>query len=141
MGKLDILRDWYDRVWIAGDLDAINDFFPQGTEATGIMPGLSLAPRDFAEFIPLMRSLVTDLRYEVLRHAEGDDWLWALLRFQGKTRRDHRPIDVSSQVAVRFTGDRFAEAYNMTDMITFFEQIGALPEQAMALCLMGEQLR
>ncbi|MFD2173689.1 ester cyclase [Rhodobacter lacus] len=141
MGKLDILRDWYDRVWIAGDLNAISDFFPRDAEADGIMPGLSLAPRDFAEFIPLMRSLVTDLRYDVLRHAETDEWLWALLRFHGTTRRSAQPIDVASHVAVRFAGGRFAEAYNMTDMITFFEQIGALPEQATALCLMGEQLR
>ena len=140
MSNLDILKDWYDRVWIGGDLAAIADFFPPGTGAAGIMPGLSLGAHDFAELIPMMTRLVTDLQYEVARHVEADDWLWALVRVQGRAARSRAPIDISTQVAVRFENGRFVEAYNNADMLAFFEQIGALPENTMALCLMGERL-
>ena len=141
MCKLDILKNWYDRVWIGGDLAAIADFFPPGTGAEGIMPGLSLGERDFADLIPAITRLVTDLRYEVVRHIEADDWLWALVRVQGRAARSRAPVDIATQVAVRIENGRFAEAYNNADMLAFFEQIGALPENSMALCLMGEQLR
>jgi hypothetical protein len=43
-------------------------------------------------------------------------------------------------MAIRFEGDRFAEAYNHFDMLTMFENLGALPPETLALCLSGERL-
>jgi hypothetical protein len=141
MARLDILKDWYDRVLLGGDMAAIAEFFPPGVQAMGIMPSLSLGSGDFAELIPAMKQLVIDLGYTVERHVEAEDWLWALIRFHGRAARTLAPIDITAQVAVRFAGGRFVEAHNTADMLSFFEQIGALPADTMALCLMGEQLR
>ncbi|MBZ4021459.1 hypothetical protein CKO11_03140 [Rhodobacter sp. TJ_12] len=140
MSHLDILKNWYDRVWIGGDIAAIPEFFPEDSAANGLLPDLSLTPRDFAEFIPAMQAVVQDMHYEILRHIETEDWLWALVRFHGYARRNAAPVDMTSQVAVRIANGQFVEAHNTTDMLQFFEQIRALPQNAMALLLSGEQL-
>ncbi len=140
MTKLQILQDWYDRVWIGGDLAAIGAYFTPDVQAAGVMPGLDLRPADFAELVPALMRMVAEPAFEVLRHIETEDWLWALIRFRARSAQTLAPVDVTGQIAVRFEGGRIAEAYNHTDMLSFFEQIGGLPADTMALCLMGNQL-
>ena len=38
MTNLDILSEWYRRVWIEGDLSAIDSFFAPSGGAEGILP-------------------------------------------------------------------------------------------------------
>lgn len=140
ISKLDLVQKWYQRVWIGGDLGAISDYFTADVQAAGVMPGLDLRPADFAELIPALMRLVVHPSFTVLRHLETDDWLWALIRFQAQTAAELAPVDVTSQLCVRFSDGRIAEAYNHVDMLSFFEQLGALPADTMALCLMGERL-
>lgn len=140
MTKIERLEDWYRTVWLRGDLRAIANFFPPEVAEAGLMPGHSLQPADFAELVPMVMRLVTEPSFEIVRHFEAGDWLWALVRCKAKAAHDLGPVDITSQVAVRFENNRFAEAYNHVDMIGFFGQIGALPAEVMALCLMGEKL-
>jgi len=141
MTKLERLEDWYRTVWLRQDLRAIVNFFPAEAKEAGFMPGLSLSPEDFAELIPMLMRLVVEPSFEIVRHFETEEWLWALVRIKARAAVSLAPIDFTSQVAVRFQGDRFCEAYNHADMLSFFGQIGALPAEVMALCLMGEQLK
>jgi len=140
MTKIDRLEEWYHTVWLRGDLRAIGNFFPPDATETGLMPGHSLRPADFAELVPMLMRLVTEPSFRIVRHFEAGDWLWALVHIKARSARDLKPIDLTSQVAVRFQDNKFIEAYNHVDMLGFFGQIGALPAEVMALCLMGEQL-
>ena len=140
MDKIARLEEWYRTVWLQGDLRAIVNFFPPDAFETGFMPGHSMRPADFAELVPLLMRLVSDPSYEILRHFETEDWLWVLVRFRATAKSNGAPIEFTSQLAVRFEGNRFREAFNHADMLSFFGQIGALPAEVMALCLMGEQL-
>ena len=140
MRKIERLEAWYRTVWLQGDLRAIGHFFAPEASETGLMPGHAMRPADFAELVPMLMRLVTEPGFEIVRHFETEDWLWALVRIHARSARDLAPIELSSQVAVRFRGDKFVEAYNHVDMLGFFGQIGALPAEVMALCLMGGQL-
>ncbi|MDF2143126.1 nuclear transport factor 2 family protein [Paenirhodobacter sp. CAU 1674] len=140
MSKLTLLNDWFERVWVGGDLAAIPQFFTEDSRAAGVMRGLDLGPQEFAELIPALLSLIEDPSATVLRHIENRDWLWALLLVRAKSAETLEPIEFTAQVAMRYEGERIAEAYNHFDMISFFEQLGAFPPETMALCMSGERL-
>ena len=55
MTNLDILSEWYRRVWIEGDLSAIDSFFAPSGGAEGIMADGQVSAEDFRAFLPLAR--------------------------------------------------------------------------------------
>lgn len=140
MSKLDILNAWFGRVWIGGDLAAIGDFFTPNSAASGVMRGLDMRPEDFAELIPALMRMIDTPQVEVLRHIETDDWLWVLMRITATSAHSGATVEFTAQISMRFEGDRIAEAYNHFDLLSFLEQMGALPAETLALCLSGERL-
>ena len=140
MSKIEILHEWFQRVWIAGEIEAIPEFFCVGSQASGVMTGLQMGPEDFAALIPAMRARVRDLSVEVVHFLEQGDWLWTLQIVRGLSAEDGRALEFSGQLALRFEGDKFAEAFNHYDMIAVFEQLGQMPPETLALCLTGETL-
>ncbi len=140
MSKIEVLNDWFQRVWIAGEIEAIPGFFSGGGRASGVMSGLQMGPEDFAALIPAMRARVRDLSVEVVRALEQDDWLWTLQIVRGTSAADGHALEFSGQLALRFEGEKFAEAFNHYDMIAVFEQLGQMPPETLALCLSGESL-
>ncbi len=41
---------------------------------------------------------------------------------------------------MRFSENKMVETYNSFDFMSFFEQIGLLPEHSLALCLTGQRI-
>lgn len=140
MTKLAFLENWYDRVWTRGDLSGIDEFFAPCAGADGLMPDGQVSAEDFRALVPALRALVRDLKIEIDRHQEGDDWLWAQINVHALPAQGATPIQASGQVMLRFEGDQIVEAYNMFDFLTFFEKAGFLPKDAFMLLLSGETL-
>lgn len=140
MTNLDILSEWYRRVWIEGDLAAIDDYFAPSAGAEGIMADGQVSAEDFRAFVPAMRAHVRDPSFEITRSIETPDWVWAQLSVRAVTAQGLDPVSVSGQVACRFEAGRIVEAYNSFDFIPFFEQAGLLPRDALLLLLSGERL-
>ncbi len=140
MTKLEILRDWVDSVWSRGELHRIPDFFCDAPAADGILTDLSLGPQDFIELVTALRMRMQDIRFEFAHHMEVGDWLWALCTVHAINAATGTPIAFTGQLALRFSGSRFAQAINHFDMISMFQQLGNLPPDTFPLCLMGEKL-
>ena len=140
MSKLDILPDWVEKVWMQGDMDAVDGFFAPTVSAHGIIDGLEARPEDFKEFIPALRAHTRDVEFTVLRHIDAGEWLWVLVGIKARSAATLEPMEFSGQLAIRFEGDKFAEAYNHFDFVSFAEQIGAMPPDTVLLCMSGEQL-
>jgi len=140
MTNLDILKDWYRRVWIEGDLQAIDDYFAPTTGAEGILADGQVGAEDFRALVPTLLALVRNLSIEVVRSVETGDWVWAQIAVRGVTAHGIDPIAATGQVAARFEGGRIVEAYNAFDFISFFEQAGLLPRDSFMLLLSGERL-
>lgn len=140
MTNLEILGEWYRRVWLEGDLDAIDEFFAPSAGADGIMADGQVGPEDFRAFVPALRAMVRDASFEIVRSIETDDWVWAQLSVRATAARGTDPIAVTGQVAARIAGGRIVEAFNAFDFIPFFEQAGLLPKDAFLLLLSGERL-
>ncbi|MCX8509695.1 MAG: nuclear transport factor 2 family protein [Rhodobacteraceae bacterium] len=133
MDKLDILQDWYRRVWIDGDLSAIDRFFVPRAGADGLMPDGQVGAEDF-------RALVRDLDIRIDQSMEQGDRLWAQMTVTALGAHDMRPIRITGQVMMRFQDSLIIEAYNSFDFLTFFSQAGLLPEDAFLLLLSGERM-
>ena len=140
MTKLELLGNWYRRVWIEADPDAIDDYFAPRAGADGLMPDGQVSAEDFRALVPALLSLVRNLRIEVDRSIETDDWLWAQITVHATHAQSVNQIRASGQIMMRIEGDKIVEAYNAFDFITFFEQAGLLPEDAFLLLLSGERI-
>ncbi len=140
MDKLGILSDWYRRVWIEEDLDAIDEYFAPRCGADGLMPDGQVGAEDFRALVPALRALVRDIDIRIDRHVETGDWLWAQIVLSARTAHGIDPVGGTGQVMLRFDGGRITEAYNGFDFISFFEQVGLLPKDAFLLLLSGERM-
>lgn len=140
MSNLEILSEWYRRVWVEGDLGAIDEYFAPTAGADGIMADGQIRAEDFRAFVPALRAHVRDASFEITRGIETEDWAWAQIVVRATTAHGTDPVAVAGQVAARFAGGRIVEAYNSFDFIPFFEQAGLLPRDAFLLLLSGERL-
>ncbi len=140
MTKLDVLSEWYRRVWLNADLAAIDDYFAPRAGAEGLMPDGQVSAEDFRALVPALLALVRNLEIEIDRHIETGDWLWAQITVRATNAQGVDPIRASGQIMMRIEDGKIVEAYNAFDFITFFEQAGLLPQDAFLLLLSGEKL-
>lgn len=138
--KTDILQRWYDQVWTQSNLDAVDELFAIDTTAVGIMPDFAVTPEDFKQLVTAVRALCTTPRAKILRAHDVDDWLSALIEVRTTNLAETNDVTVTGMVFARFDGDKMIETYNNFDFLTFFEQLGQLPEGTLGLLLAGSRL-
>lgn len=138
--KSERLLEWYQRVWIEGDLDAIDEYFSTETAANGIMPDMAVGPDDFRELVPMVMALIEGIDVSMLVTTEQDDWVAGLYKVSAMASHNSAPVVVMGQVLVRFEGEKMVETYNSFDFFGLFEQLGQLPPNSLALCLSGQPL-
>lgn len=138
--KVELLENWFQRVWNEGDLDAIDDYFSEDTKANGLMPDMRLGPQDFRDFVPLVLALLDDLHIELINNTENEDWLQSLYKVTARSSASSAPVQVLGQVTIKVKDGKITEAYNCYDFMGMFEQLGQLPEQSLAICLTGGTL-
>ncbi|MEZ5886550.1 MAG: nuclear transport factor 2 family protein [Paracoccaceae bacterium] len=140
MSHLDILKEWWQRVWIEQDLAAIDAYFAPDVGADGLMPDGQIGPEDFRALVPALTALVRDLDFTFDKSFETGDWLWAQVSVRAFGAHDMREVRTVGHVAMRFKEGKIVEAYNCFDFLTFFASAGLLPEDAFLLLLSGERL-
>ncbi|WP_299356116.1 nuclear transport factor 2 family protein [uncultured Shimia sp.] len=140
MDKRQLLEDWYQRVWINGDLDAIDELFTPVTQAAGVIPEMQMGPDEFRELVPMFLNVVENPTVSLDMVMEDGDWASALYSVHVTVAATGKPLMGTGQLFARFDGDKMVETYNSFDFMSFFEQIGLLPEQSLALCLTGQRI-
>lgn len=139
--KVETLQGWYDEVWINGDLDAIPKFLAPDARSRGIMGDMPFAISDLEDLVTMVRELLGPIEITLPITMEQDDWLSALVEIKSHGADTADPVHVFGQVIARFEDDKMVEIYTGTDSLTLFEQLGMLPENAMAIMLGGTRLR
>lgn len=138
--KADLLIEWYRVVWEQGNLDGISQFFSDAGAATGLVPDLAITSEEFRELVPVMHSVLGPLHVELVHAIEQGEWLAAILMITTSRADTGAPVKVVTHVMVRFDGNLMVEAYNILDFLSFFEQMGQVPPNAVALMLSGAEL-
>ncbi|THD73524.1 nuclear transport factor 2 family protein [Thalassobius vesicularis] len=140
MSNTDIMREWFSRVWEQGDVSAIDELFVPDTQARGIVPDMEMGGEEFKFLVATMQEIITPPKVRIDKLVEQDDWIAGLMTMQAESLIERKPVQVSAMVFCRFRDGRIVEAYNNFDFVGFFEQIGMLPENTIALCLSGQSI-
>ncbi|TCO70612.1 nuclear transport factor 2 family protein [Rhodovulum euryhalinum] len=140
MDRIARLEDWYRRVYIEGDFEAVGTLFTEGTRAEGLMDDMQVGPEDIGVFAMALVNLVTTPRFRIVKAVESGDWLAALIECEAERPSDGKPLRALGQLMARFEGERIAEAYNTFDFVSFFEQMGLLPQHTVAIGMSGQKI-
>ncbi|WP_299041717.1 hypothetical protein [uncultured Tateyamaria sp.] len=139
--KVKTLQGWYDEVWVKGDTGAIPKFLAPNARSRGIMGDMPFSKDDLTELVTMVRELLGPIEISLPITMEQDDWLSALIEIKSHSADTGDPVHIFTQVIARFEGTQMVEIYNNTDSLSLFEQLGLLPENAMAVMLGGTRLR
>lgn len=141
MGMEQALADWFQRVWVEGDLDAVDEYFSPDTKAAGMMTGFEVGPEDMKAMVPAILAMIREPEVSMEKTVETGEWLWALLKIDAKSAETMKPVSINGQIMMRMGADgKIIEAYNHFDLISFFEQLEKMPQDTIALCLGGIEL-
>jgi len=140
MDRAELLSRWYHRVYVEGDLDAVDEIFTDAMQARGLLDDMQVGPEDIRVFAMALVNLVDEPNLRLVKIVESGDWVAALIEAEGKRVTDGVEIRAMGQLMARFEGDRIAEAYNSFDFMALFRQLGLLPEDAVALGMTGQKI-
>lgn len=136
----DRMKEWFQRVWVDFDLDAVDEMFKQDGQAQGIMPDMALGSNDFKDFVPMVQELLDDIAVDMTMLTQTGPWVQALYRVRALSATNSAPVNAMGQLCARYENGLMVEAYNTFDFFSLFEQLGQLPDMSLALCLSGEKL-
>ena len=139
--KIKSLQGWCDEVWTNGNLDAISSFLAPDARTRGIMGDMPFVADDMAELVSMIREQLGPITVTLPVTVEQDKWLSALIEVKSRSLATGDPIHIFGQVIVRFENEKMSEVYKGVDSLMLFEQLGMLPENAMAIMLSGTRLQ
>lgn len=140
MANSDIMREWFSRVWEQGDVSAIDELFEPDVQAQGIVPDMEMGAEEFKFLVATIQEVITPPKIRINKLVEQDDWIAGLMTMHAQTQGNRTPVDVACMVFCRFQDGRIKEAYNSFDFVSFFEQLGLLPENTIAICMSGQPI-
>lgn len=140
MTGVEILEAWYNRVWVQADLDAVAEYFDVDALASGLMSDFAAELEDFQTLVPAILRLVRDVNVTLEDSMEDGDKAWARATLHAKAASTMEDVSISGQVMIRVKNGKIIEAHNHFDFIGFFEKLGNLPQDTIAICLSGEEL-
>ncbi len=140
MNKSELLRKFYEDVWVKNNLEAIDLYFSPNAEAGGLIPEMSFGPDEFRELVWAVRNLLGDIEVELPVVLENDEWVAAIVKARATRADNGAPIDVTGQTIARFEGDKLVESYNQFDYISLFEQLDQLPPDTLPICMTGQKM-
>ncbi|SFI74155.1 nuclear transport factor 2 family protein [Celeribacter neptunius] len=140
MTGLELLEAWYEKVWVQADIEAVAEFFDVEALASGIMTDFAAHLEDMQALVPAVLQAVREVSVSFEDSMEQDDRVWARVTLHAKKAHDMTPIHIPGQVMIRIKNGKIVEAHNNFDFISYFEQMGNLPQDSIALMLAGEVL-
>lgn len=136
----EVAETWFQRVWAEEDESAIDEMLVPETTAKGLGEEPREGPAEFKAFHRLLLSMIKDVRVDIDRFVEQDDWAHILCSLKAKRRDTGEPVEMSGQIAVRISDGKLITAHNHFDFMSLFEQLGLLPKGAFSRCLYREKI-
>ncbi|WP_299280846.1 nuclear transport factor 2 family protein [uncultured Tateyamaria sp.] len=138
--KLETLQTYFEDIWVKGDLTAIPRVMAPDARTRGIMGDMPFDADDFTELVSMVRELLGPIQVSYPIVVEQDDWLSALVEIKSQSAETGAPVHVFNQIIARFEGGQMVQINSGVDSLSLFEQLGLLPEDAMAIMLSGNRL-
>lgn len=138
--KLKTLTAYFEEVWIKGNTRALSQLLAPNAQTRGIMGQIPFDAAELSELVSMVRALLGPISVSFPVTVEQDDWLSALVEIKSHAAHSGEPVRVFNQIIARFDHEQMIEIYSGVDSLSLFEQLGLLPENAMAIMLGGTKL-
>ncbi|MBI2913490.1 MAG: ester cyclase [Chloroflexi bacterium] len=129
-----VMRRFYDEVFNAGRLEAIDELLAPDFAEREEFPGLPPDREGVKQFFGMFRNAFPDMRVTVHDMIGEGDKIAARYTMTGTHRGEFmgmaptgKPIEVSAMDIVRFAGGKVAEHWGITDQMAMMQQLGAIP--------------
>jgi hypothetical protein len=132
-----IILEWYEDVWIKGNFDRMDDLYQPAPMEECLNPGVSISCDDVRELATVFNSLVSDQRVRIVHCIEDIPWVSAMVEMRGVREGTDEPVYMRWLTMMRIEHGRILESYPSIDFLSFFEQLGQLPDNAFELMLSG----
>jgi steroid delta-isomerase-like uncharacterized protein len=131
-----VVRTWFEDLWNQGREETIERFFA----VDGIAHGLGSesaplrGPDGYRPFFRTFRNAFPDIRVEVLRTTTEGEMVTAHCRVTGTHSGNTmgiatgKRVDFYGMTMVRVRNGKIVEAWNNFDFLSFYQQIGMLPQ-------------
>ena len=134
------LERFLDTVWVRGDIASIGEFL----HADVVFSGLESAPldglADYLSFHRMVHAQLSNIAVRTLGAVEADGKIALLAEFSATDLQSGRRASTRLQMMMRYRDGLVVEGDVLVDYMTFFEQIGRLPERTLDLCLLEHRL-
>jgi len=84
------VREFYDRIWNSGDLDAVATLLSEDFSFRGSLGSESKGRDGFADYVRSVRGSLSNFRCEILECVTEDKRAFAKMRFSGMHTREFR---------------------------------------------------
>ncbi len=137
---LEVIEEWFRRVWREEDASAIDELFIPDGNACGLGSEPLVGPEEFKGFHRLLLCLIKDVNIKVVRHMENDDWISVMAVVNGKRKDNNAPVEMTGQIWLRIVDGTLVEGHNQFDFLKLFEQLGLIPSMSFEQCLQGQKM-
>ncbi len=139
--KKEIIYRWYNEVWINGRWELIDEVYDPTNSATCIIPGATAASHEAREIVTALTNLIWNPKLSILHTIEDGDWVTAFVEMTGIKAGTDRQVDLRWLTMSRIENNKIVESYPHVNLLSFFEQLGQLPQHSFELLLAGTKLR
>ncbi|MEL6449940.1 MAG: nuclear transport factor 2 family protein [Pseudomonadota bacterium] len=134
------LEAYFDELWVKGNVAAIPALLSPDARTRGVMGEVTLNQADLEELVTMVRELLGPIEVSFPVKVEQGDWISALVEIKSHSAISGAPVHVFNHMIARFEGHQMIEIYSGVDSLMLFEQLGLLPENALAVMLSGTRL-
>lgn len=138
--NLDIAKQWFNTLWEQADIEAIKDLSRSDIIIQGQITALSGSRHDYGDMVMALNGLLDNITFEYESPVEAGDAVAAKLLVSAQSATTLQDVHFSGHFIARIKEGKVAEVSASMDHMTMFEQLGQLPEDALAICLTGERL-
>lgn len=138
--KLTTFETWFQRVWVEEDPSAIDDLFPAPASASGLGPEALSGPDDFKGFQSAICGLVRDIKIDIDKVVEQDDWISLAFTFSGVAKKSAEPVKTTASLIARIEDGLIQECHNFFDFMTLWGQLDLLPKDSLEQGLSGQSV-
>ncbi|MFY0624165.1 MAG: nuclear transport factor 2 family protein [Pelagimonas sp.] len=139
--SLVLLTKVLDEVWIADDPTAVDRLFHPEAQITGLVPNVKLGPQDYREMAEQLRELSLLKSYrinETLNDLSGKSAY--LIEMDIRNLATEQIATQSGVIMIETRDGLLNRVHIQVDMMTYFQDLGLLPEDAALLCMSGTKL-
>ncbi len=132
-----VIREWFRRFWDEQDMSAVEDLAQPDARASGMAHAHAINPDEIVAFAQMMFGHIGNLKTTFHQFVDQGEWCAFHFTINATHLETGNPVSLDAQTMTHIVDGRIKTGINHVDYISFFQQIGLMPEQTLENCFAG----